>query len=73
MPASHASTHQLLGRRKFLADCGAGLSKAAAASLFAQQATASQRPTDPKPPHFAPRAKAVIHLFMGGAPSTLAR
>ena len=71
MPASHAPTHQLLGRRKFLADCGAGLSKAAAASLFAQQATASQRPADPKPPHFAPRAKAVIHLFMGGAPSQL--
>jgi hypothetical protein len=25
----------------------------------------------PKPPHFAPKAKAVIHLFMAGAPSQL--
>lgn len=26
-------------------------------------------PMAPKPPHFAPRAKAVIHLFMNGGPS----
>ena len=71
MHPRHVDTSQLLGRRQFLADCGVGLGKIAAASLLAQQATASERSTDPKPPHFAPRAKAVIHLFMGGAPSQL--
>jgi hypothetical protein len=75
--------HQV-SRRQFLGDCGVGLGKIAAASLLAQGAGASERaggggaatsgdgdPVAPKPPHFAPRAKAVIHLFMGGAPSQL--
>jgi len=26
-------------------------------------------PLDPKPPHFAPRAKRIIHIFMNGGPS----
>ncbi|MFN3242888.1 MAG: DUF1501 domain-containing protein [Planctomycetota bacterium] len=64
------------GRRQFLSDCGVGLGKIAAASLLAGPAFGAgrgsdPRPTDPRPPHFAPRAKAVIHLFMGGAPSQL--
>ena len=46
-------------------------STGAAASLLAQSAAASDRPNKPRAPHFAPRAKAVIHLFMGGAPSQL--
>ena len=58
-------------RRHFLADCGVGLGKIAAASLLAKSAAARDRATEPKKPHFAPRAKAVIHLFMGGAPSQL--
>ena len=71
MHPRHVDTSQLLGRRQFLTDCGVGLGKIAAASLLAQEASASERAFDPKPPHFAPRAKAVIHLFMGGAPSQL--
>ncbi len=58
-------------RRHFLADCGVGIGKIAAASLLARSAAARDRATEPKAPHFAPRAKAVIHLFMGGAPSQL--
>jgi hypothetical protein len=64
-------------RRHFFQDCGVGLGKMALASLLASQASASGRawgaenPLAPRPPHFAPKAKAVIHLFMAGAPSQL--
>src|SRR6188508_2157182 len=68
-----------VSRRHFLHDCGVGLGKIAAASLLASGATATAAPTAPsmknplapRPPHFTPRAKAVIHLFMAGAPSQL--
>src|SRR5918912_196044 len=44
-------------------------------SLGAPAPANTQRPTPnallPKPPHFAPRAKAVIYLHMSGAPPTL--
>jgi uncharacterized protein (DUF1501 family) len=70
-------------RRHFFQECGVGLGKIALATLlteaFAPRASASpnaQRPTPnasllPRPPHFAPKAKRVIHLFMAGAPSQL--
>ena len=60
-------------RRAFLA--GAGLGGVALAGLLADDARATgpapdpARPLLPRPPHFAPRAKRVIHLFMWGAPS----
>jgi hypothetical protein len=62
-------------RRHFLKDCGIGLGKVALASLLAE-GTASQAatPVNPmltKPGHFPGKAKAVIHLFMAGAPSHL--
>ena len=53
---------QLANRRQFLADCGVGLGKIAAASLLAQRPALSAAAAP------RPRAKAVIHLFMGGAP-----
>ena len=56
---------QLANRRQFLADCGVGLGKIAAASLLAQRSALSAAAAP------RPRAKAVIHLFMGGAPSQL--
>ena len=63
-------------RRHFFKDCGLGLGKIALASLFADKAlTAAQpqatNPLAPRPPHFAPRAKSVIFLFMAGGPSQL--
>jgi hypothetical protein len=65
-------------RRHFFRDCGVGLGKLALAGLLtdafhsgATAAPASDHPLAPKQPHFAGRAKRVIHLFMAGAPSQL--
>ena len=61
-----------IARRHFLRDCGYGLGKAALASLLVGESRAA--PVDPfaaKKPHFPAKAKAVIHLFMAGAPSQL--
>lgn len=66
-------------RRFFFQECAVGLGKVALASLLAggiqHQAKGSPRmsanPLEPRAPHFAPRAKSVIFLFMAGAPSQL--
>jgi hypothetical protein len=65
-------------RRHFLHDCGVGLGKIAAASLLAAghnaaaaQPAARANLLAPRQPHYAAKAKAVIHLFMAGAPSQL--
>src|SRR5579883_2493805 len=65
-----------LTRRHFFRECGYGVGKIALASLltgeFARgQQPAPRNPLAVRPPHFAPRARAVIHLFMAGAPSQL--
>src|SRR4051812_2377707 len=64
---------QTVTRRHFLRDCGVGLGKIALASLLAKEASAddSKRPLAARPSHYAGKAKAVIHLFMAGAPSHL--
>ncbi len=67
---------RLVTRRHFFRDCGVGLGSMALASLlnekaFAQANPQSKNPLAPKAPHFAPRAKRVIYLFMAGAPSQL--
>jgi hypothetical protein len=49
-------------------ECGVGLGAAAFAALNAQNASAAD-PLAPKKPHFAPKAKNVIFLFMAGGPS----
>jgi hypothetical protein len=56
-----------IARRWFLRDCAVGLGAMAASQL--QGATVN--PLAPKKPHFAPKAKNVIFLFMAGAPSHL--
>ena len=62
-------------RRHFLRDCGIGLGKVALAGLLADgavfRAAAAVSPMQTKPGHFPGKAKAVIHLFMAGAPSHL--
>jgi Protein of unknown function (DUF1501) len=71
-------------RRHFLGECGVGVGKIALASLLsgalssrgAARAASGNLPQHsgplaPHPSHFAPKAKAVIHLFMAGAPSQL--
>jgi hypothetical protein len=63
-------TDPFLARRWFLQQCGVGLGSAALASLLRADGFAAD-PLAPKQPHFAPKAKRVIFLFMAGAPSHL--
>ncbi len=61
-------------RRWFFRECGVGLGTIALHTLLQGQARATPAVTDPmapKRPHFAPRAKNVIYLFMAGGPSHL--
>jgi len=64
-------------RRHFFSDCGLGIGKMALAGLLARDAIAAEGPRAvtgplaPKPPHFPGKARAVIQLFMAGAPSQL--
>ena len=68
-----------LSRRQFLAENAMGIGAVALAWLNSQQSAGAvplklpKEPTyfdlKPKPPHFAPRAKAMISLFQHGGPS----
>jgi hypothetical protein len=66
-------------RRHFLRGCGVGLGKIALAGLLTDRLAgpalaANVNPAPslfPRQPHFTPKAKRVIHLFMAGAPSQL--
>jgi Protein of unknown function (DUF1501) len=64
-------------RRHFFQECGIGLGTMALAGLWndargaAAPARALPNPLAPKKPHFEPKAKAVIFLFMAGGPSQL--
>ncbi|MDZ4781348.1 MAG: DUF1501 domain-containing protein [Planctomycetia bacterium] len=72
MPAPNA--HDItINRRYFLRDCGVGLGKIALAGLLAQSTrpASGAGPLAPRASHFPGKAKRVIHLFMGGAPSQL--
>ncbi|WP_166829985.1 DUF1501 domain-containing protein [Thalassoroseus pseudoceratinae] len=69
MSPTLSELQKTLDRRHFLSNCGVGIGQLALASLMANSTTAG--PTNAKPPHFAPKAKRVIYLFMVGAPSQL--
>jgi hypothetical protein len=64
-------------RRHFFSECGLGVGKMALAGLLSRDAIAAEGPRAitgplaPKPPHFPGKARAVIQLFMAGAPSQL--
>jgi len=59
-----------ISRRDALHRIGAGFGSIGLAGMFNQSASAGQAsPLAPKAPHFAPRAKHVIQLFMPGGPS----
>ena len=60
-----------IARRWFLQKCGVGLGSAALGSLLATEGFANTDPLAVKAPHFAPKAKNVIYLFMAGGPSHL--
>jgi hypothetical protein len=61
---------QPVSRRWFLQQCGLGVGKVGLASLLGRGAVRAEAMA-PQPAEFPGRAKAVIHLFMAGAPSQL--
>lgn len=64
----------LLDRRRFLGRMASGVCGIALGSLLAEdrlRAGEGAGPLAPKPPHFEPRAKRVIHIFCTGAVSHL--
>src|SRR5713226_6995653 len=69
--------HKQITRRWFFKECGVGLGAIALGSLLSECKLSAAgkitgvNPLAPKPPHFAPKAKRVIFLFMAGAPSHL--
>ena len=63
-------------RREFLTNIGAGFTSLAMTGMLSadgafQGQKAPQNPLAPKPPHFAPKAKSCIFLFMYGGPSQM--
>src|SRR5918994_1758522 len=62
-------------RRHFFGTAGVGLGSIAFGELLAAdrggKPLGSSDPLAPRKPHFAPKAKRVIHLFLAGAPSQL--
>ena len=63
-------TRTPFNRRTMLSRSGMGFGALAMSHLLGSpQANAASNPLLPKQPHFAPKAKRVIHLFMNGGPS----
>ncbi|MBK9167493.1 MAG: DUF1501 domain-containing protein [Bryobacterales bacterium] len=58
-----------LSRRELLRMSGAGFGALALQALLGEEARAAESPLAVKTPHFEPRAKRVIFLFMHGGPS----
>src|SRR5262245_16764009 len=56
----------MLSRRELLKRSGVGFGALALADLLHAE---SANPLAPKKPHFAPKARRVVHLFMNGGPS----
>jgi hypothetical protein len=63
----------LISRRALLRLSGLGFGSLAAASILHAEEAAAPRGADlvPKPSHFPPRARAVIHLMQNGGPSQM--
>jgi hypothetical protein len=66
---------KLVTRRWFFQECAVGLGAIALAELLgarpAAAASSLADPLAPRKPHYTPKAKRVIYLFMAGAPSHL--
>src|SRR5437870_4007015 len=65
-------------RRKFFRECAGGIGTVALAQLLARDGRAAAddtnrdtNPLAPRKPHFAPKAKNVIFMFMEGGPSQI--
>jgi hypothetical protein len=77
---NHRQSNRLVTRRDWLQRAGGGLGLLGLAALMAEEGllvrpaaamsrVASTDPMIPRAPHFAPRAKSVIWLFINGGPS----
>ena len=70
-----STNHSIMSRRDLLRKASAGFQLLSLTALLAEESNAATQPTrhrNPlaaKRPHFPPRAKSVIFLFMGGGPS----
>jgi hypothetical protein len=66
---------KIQSRRSFFRDCAGGIGTIALADLLAREGRAAGlpdlNPLAPKKPHFAPKAKNVIFMFMEGGPSQM--
>jgi hypothetical protein len=66
---------RIQSRRRFFRDCAGGIGTIALADLLAREGRAAGlpdvNPLAPKKPHFAPKAKNVIFMFMEGGPSQM--
>lgn len=59
----------LISRREWLRQCACGFGYLALMGLEADAAGSNANPLSPKPPHFPPRAKRIIFLYMHGGVS----
>src|SRR5436190_789002 len=70
---SHRRFNPFLSRREMLRRCGTGLGALSLVPLLTDKKlfadSAPPNPLAPHGPHFAPKAKQVVHLFMNGGPS----
>lgn len=65
---------RIQSRREFFKGAAGGIGTIALAQLLQQDGRAAALPGDPlapRPPHFAPKAKNIIFMFMEGGPSQL--
>lgn len=58
-----------VSRREMLTTCAGGFGALAMTALMGDRTFASTSPLAPKPPHFPPKARNVIFLYMDGGPS----
>ena len=70
-PSCCSHRERPLSRRQWLAQTGAGFGSLALSALLAEESSAATNPLAPRAPHFKPRVKRVIVLFMFGGPSHL--
>ncbi|MCH2200611.1 MAG: DUF1501 domain-containing protein [Fuerstiella sp.] len=70
--SSHWNTHTAATRRDLLRQSSAGFGSVALASLLSEESRAAARnDLSVQTPHFVPKAKRVIFLFMHGGPSQI--
>src|SRR5580704_4700755 len=70
MPTNHNHAHDFT-RRQFFGRTATGIGTLALASLLRENAAEASVPGILAKPHFAPRAKRIIYLFMQGGPSQI--